>query len=108
MLIPEALVSRSSSANDVATRLLASWVKNKHGAADGDVSIRKAALQSLGINLQAVVQEIGGAPMSCQSAPSAGPHESPITFLEDVMAILMEDLAKVVFKGLADPTEACR
>lgn len=108
MVVPEALVSRPSSANDVATKLLASWVKNKNGAADGDVSIRKVALQSLATGLQAVVQEIGEAPTSTQSAPSAGPHDSPVTSLEDVMSILMEDLAKVVFKGLADSTEPCR
>lgn len=66
-------------------------------------------MQNLSRNLQTVVQQFGGAPILVQSAPSAGPHdESPGAFLEEVMAILMEALAKVVFKGLADPTETCR
>eukprot|EP00903_Cladosiphon_okamuranus_P014433 g13393.t1 len=65
-------------------------------------------MHSLSRDLRAVVQQFGGAPILTQSAPSAGPHDSPGTFLEEVMAILMEALAKVMFKGLADPTEACR
>lgn len=108
MLVPSALVSQSGSANDVAKKLMASWVKNKNGAADGDVSIRKVALQNIATDLQAVVRQLGEAPTSAQSAPSAGPRDNPGTFLEEVMATLMQDLAKVVFKGLVDPTEACR
>lgn len=96
------------SAHDVSSSLLASWQKHKNGAADGDVRTRKAAMQSLSRDLQAVVQQFGGTPSLTQSAPSAGPHDSSGVFLEEVMAILMEALAKVMFKGLADPTEACR
>eukprot|EP00752_Nemacystus_decipiens_P006103 g5507.t2 len=96
------------SAHDVASSLLASWQKNTNGAADGDVRTRKAAMRSLSRDLQTVVQQFGGAPILTQSAPSSGTHDSAGTFLEEVMAILMQALAKVMFKGLADPTEACR
>lgn len=96
------------SAHEVASSLLASWQKNRNGAADGDVRTRKAAVQSLSRDLQVVVQQLGGAPILVRSAPSAGPHDSPGTLLEEVMGILMETMAKVMFKCLADPTEACR
>lgn len=101
-------LAETRSAQDIARSLLASWQKNKNGAADGDVSTRKIAMQNLTRDLQAVVQQIGEVPLPIQNAPSAGPHASSGTFLEEVMAILMEDLAKVMFKGLADPAEACR
>lgn len=65
-------------------------------------------MQSLSRDLQAIVQQFGGAPIVTQSAPSAGPHDSPGTFLEELMAILMEALAKVMFKGMTDSMEACR
>lgn len=66
-------------------------------------------MQSLSRGLQQVVEQFDDAPILAQNAPSAGPHESsPGTFLEEIMAVLMEALAKVMFKGLADPTEACR
>ncbi|CBN78894.1 conserved unknown protein [Ectocarpus siliculosus] len=65
-------------------------------------------MQRLVSNLHEVVRQIGDAPTPAQSAPSSGPNEAPASFLEEVLALLMEDLAKVVFKGLADPAEACR
>lgn len=65
-------------------------------------------MQSLSRDIHAVVQQFGSAPTLAQSAPSSGPQENAGTFLEEVMAILMEALAKVMFKGLADRTEACR
>lgn len=99
----------TGSAHDVASSLLASWQKNKNGAADGNVRTRKAAMQNLSRDLHAVVQQFGGAMILAQSAPSSGPPDSSAgTFLEEVMATLMEALAKVMFKGLTDPTEACR
>ncbi|CAB1102695.1 unnamed protein product [Ectocarpus sp. CCAP 1310/34] len=68
----------------------------------------KTATQRLVINLHEVVRQIGDAPTPAQSAPSSGPTEAPASFLEEVLTLLMENLAKVVFKGLADPAEACR
>lgn len=65
-------------------------------------------MQNLTRGLQEVVQQIGESPFSIQNALSTDPRASSGTFLEEVMALLMEDLAKVVFKGLADPAEACR
>lgn len=65
-------------------------------------------MQRLVKNLHEVVRQIGDAPTPAQSAPSSGPNEAPASFLEEVLALLMEDLAKLVFKGLADPAEACR
>ena len=102
--VPEAL-----SVGDVASTLLAGWMKNKNGAADCDVSIRKAAMQSLSRDLHAVVKQFGGTPAVRQNAPPADPPDStPTPFLEDLMSLLMDDLVKIVFKGLADPVEACR
>ncbi|CAM9297184.1 unnamed protein product [Ectocarpus sp. 12 AP-2014] len=100
--------TETRSPHDVASTLLTSWQKYTNGAADGDVSTRKIAMQRLVSNLHAVVRHIGDAPTPAQSAPSSGPNEAPASFLEEVLSLLMEELAKVVFKGLTDPAEACR
>lgn len=109
-LCVETSLAETRSPQDMSRSLLASWQKNKNGAADGDFSTRKTSMQNLTRDLQAVVRQISKAPLplAIQNAPSAGPHASSGTFLEEVMTLLMEDLAKVVFKGLADPAEACR
>lgn len=94
--------------HDVASTLLASWQKNKNGAGDCDVAIRKTAMQRLNQDLHAVVQQVRALPEDKECAPSANPPEYPISFIEQLMTLLMDDLAKVVFKGVADPAEACR
>lgn len=101
MLCPEA----------VASTLLASWLKNKNGATDGDVRVRKEALHTLDHDLAEVVRRFGydvkvGEPTS--TVPGDNPPNSSTPFLEDVMAILMDDLARTLFKGLTDPAEVCR
>lgn len=102
------LAEDSLSVDEVACNLLTSWLKNKNGVADSDVRIRKAAMQSLSRDLHAVVEQFGGTPVPEQNAPSADPPGSPTSFVEDLMSILMEDLSKLLFKGLTDPAEACR
>lgn len=95
--------------HDVAKTLLKRWLKNKNGTTDSNVSIRKIAMQSLSRDLSAVVKQIGYTTTPTLSEPSSGdPLESPASFLEDLMTLLMDDLAKMVFRGLADPVEACR
>lgn len=94
--------------HDVAGALLSSWQKNKNGAADCDVAIRKIAMQRLNQDLHAVAKQVRELPEEKECAPSADPPERPISFLEQLMTLLMDDLAKVVFKGVADPAEACR
>lgn len=92
----------------IADTLLATWLKNKNGAVDSDIGIRRVAIQTLSQDLYAVVKQVGSTPWPAQNAPSAGPPDSPTSFLEELMTLLMEDLAKVFFRGLADPAEACR
>lgn len=102
------LVAERRSVHDVAGALLVSWQKNINGAADCDVAIRKIAMQRLNQDLHAVVQQVRELPEDKECAPSADPPEHPVSFVEQLMTLLMDDLAKVVFKGVADPTEACR
>ncbi|CAM9154418.1 unnamed protein product, partial [Pylaiella littoralis] len=105
---PRIVSTETRSAENTSRSLLASWQKNTNGAADGAVSTRRISMQNLTRGLQEVVQQIGESPFSIQNALSTDPRASSGTFLEEVMSLLMEDLAKVVFKGLADPAEACR
>lgn len=93
---------------DVSEALLADWLRNKHGAADSDVSVRKPALQNLAQDMSAVVTQFGDMPSHIPTAPSANPSESKASFLEDLVTILMDDLGRIMFNGLADPAEACR
>lgn len=101
-------VAEMLSARDVAGTLVAGWLKNINGAADSDVGIRKAAMKSLSRDLHAVVRQFDDTPAATQSSPSVDTPEKPASFLEDLMTLLMDALAKIVFKGLADPAEACR
>lgn len=102
------LVAEKRSVHNVASAMLASWQKNKNGAADHDIAIRKVAMQRLNQDLHAVVKQVHELPEDKECAPSADPPERPISFLEQLMTLLMDDLAKVVLKGVADPAEACR
>lgn len=102
------LFAEAVSVQDVSETLLAGWLRNKHGAADRDTSVRKSALQKLAKDISAVVKEFGEIPSPIPTAPSANPSENETSFLEDLMAILMDDLARILFNGLADPAEACR
>lgn len=97
------------SADEIGRKLLADWLRYKNGAADSNVNIRKAALQSLSLGLRGVVNQYSNAPTAIDTNPDADPSNGDLkTFREDLMAILMDDLAKTIFKSLADPSEACR
>ena len=103
------LVAERRSAQVIAGALLVNWQKNTNGAADCGVATRKVAMQRLEQDLHAVVKQVSELPESKDyCAPSADPAERSVSFLEELMTLLMDDLAKVVFKGIADPVEACR
>lgn len=102
------LFAEAVSVQDVSEALLADWLRNKHGAADRDVSVRKTAFQSLAKDISAVVKQFGEIPSPIPTAPSANPSGNETSFLEDLMTILMDDLGRIMFNGLADPAEACR
>lgn len=56
-----------------------------------------------------MVNQYTAAPTDIETNPDADPSNGDLkAFLEDLMAILMDDLAKTIFKSLADPAEACR
>lgn len=91
------------SAEDISSTLLASWVKNKNAAADGDLEIRKEALRCLSQDLCNVAerfQDFNERNVNSSTKSSVN--------LEDIMSILMDNLARTLFKALADPSEACR
>lgn len=98
------------SADEISRKLLADWLRYKNGVADSDVNIRKAALRSLSLALRGVVNQYSiAAPTAIENNPDADPSNGDLkTFREDLIAILMDDLAKTIFKSLADPAEACR
>lgn len=93
------LAGAITSAHEASKAFLASWQKNINGAGDGDVSIRKIAMQTLSEDLHKLFHH---------GRDMCDPHQASVSYLEDVMALLMEDLAKVFFRGLSDSTEACR
>ncbi|CAM9309283.1 unnamed protein product, partial [Hapterophycus canaliculatus] len=97
----------TSSAPDISKVFLTCWQQNINGAADSDASIRKVAMRRLTRDLHESLQEIRGIPASMQSAPSAGPQDALTSFVEEVMSLLMEGLAKVIFQGLSDSAQAC-
>lgn len=102
------LASETRPVDVVANKLLSGWQKNKNGASDRDVSIRKVAMRGLARDLCAVVEHFCDTLAPTQGAPSADVPPSATSFLEDLMSLLMSDLAKTLFKGLADPAEPCR
>lgn len=91
------------SAEDVGSTLLASWLKNKNGVADGDVKIRKEALLCLSRDLCDVIERF-----SETNERTGNSSTKSSAYLEDIMSILMDNLARTLFKALADPSEACR
>lgn len=97
------------SAEDAASTLIAGWLKNINGAADVDVNTRKAALRNLSQDLCKVIRRFSDAGEGMQNAISTVnlPTKSS-TFLEDLMSALMGNLARILFKALADSSEVCR
>lgn len=97
------------SAEDAASTFTAGWLKNINGAADVDVNIRKAALRSLSQDLCNVIRRFSDAGEGMQNAAStANVLTTSSAFLEDLMSALMDNLARTLFKALADPSEVCR
>ncbi|CAM9489910.1 unnamed protein product, partial [Scytosiphon promiscuus] len=94
------------SAHDVAKAFLASSQTHLSGAVDRNVSIRKAAMQALSRDLHNIAQHARDVP-EMRTASSDGPRGASISFLEELMALLMEGVAKVIFKGLIDLAEGC-
>lgn len=96
------------SACEVAHGLTLTWLKNKNGACDNNVRVRRSSLRSLAKDLNSVVEQFSHIGLHKVAGSTDAPSDAPTSFLEDLMTLLMDDLGKHLFRGLEDPAEACR
>lgn len=95
--------------DELASTLLVSWLKNINGAADVDVCVRKAAFRMLTQDIEGVVERFSDVGViTVDVLMDKNTAVASTSVLEDLMTILMDDLGRTLFKGLADPAEACR
>lgn len=96
------------SAEKIAEVLTTRWLRTKNGAIENDASIRKASIRSLSKDLKAVIRRFSKIAEGREVSSTVPASVGCPTVLEDLMALLMDDLGRIFFRSLNDSIEACR